>query len=343
MVESHLDWTSSYVVPAELRFHLTPSGSLLVDYERSNTGVEVAKGHVSLLLPFARAQIAEEAYAAAASRWQIDRGTFGRLLETWIARGLLRKAAGPPQTTTRLALFAAAMEQHLASPAQSFPLHSHFALQRPEVFFPGLETREIHDQRRFPWAATLEESFPLIRTELGALLGTTDFSRVHGSYTSTGEWAAAYLWAFGEQVEDTCRSCPETARLLRSIPGVAEFGTTLFSALAPRSQITPHYGYTNAKLRCQLPLRVPLGCRLKVGDQEVEQQEGRCILFDDSFLHSAWNDSQEPRFVLIFDFFHPDLTADEIQYLSRIAAQKELAKPYLAQAEAGKTAGWVRS
>src|SRR5579862_9457090 len=68
------------------------------------------------------------------------------------------------------------------------------------------------------------------------------------------------------------------------------------------------------ELRCQLPLQVPGGCKLKVGDQEVEQQEGRCIVFDDSFLHSAWNDSGEARFVLVFDFFHPDLTVPEIVY-----------------------------
>jgi hypothetical protein len=89
----------------------------------------------------------------------------------------------------------------------------------------------------------------------------------------------------------------------------------LYSGLAPHTFITPHYGYTNAKLRCQLPLWVPGRCRLKVGDVEIEQREGRCIVFDDSFLHSAWNDSDEPRFVIVFDFFHPNLTAAKIEHL----------------------------
>jgi hypothetical protein len=46
------------------------------------------------------------------------------------------------------------------------------------------------------------------------------------------------------------RGC-ETARLLAAIPGVERFGTSLFSALAPKSQIAPHFGLTNAKLRCR--------------------------------------------------------------------------------------------
>src|SRR5687767_9671891 len=111
MAESHLDWSSAYVIPSELRFHLTPAGSLLMDNERPDFGVEIARGRVSLLLPFARAQIAEEAYQRAAERWKIDREAFGRLLESWIAGGLLRSAASQPYTTTRLAVFAEAMEE----------------------------------------------------------------------------------------------------------------------------------------------------------------------------------------------------------------------------------------
>lgn len=156
-----------------------------------------------------------------------------------------------------------------------------------------------------------------------------------------GEWAASYLWAFGKKVEETCCLCPETTRILGSIPGVAEFGTTMYSGLAPHTQIAPHFGYSNAKLRCQLPLRVPGRCKLKVGEHEIEQREGRCIIFDDSFLHSAWNDSDEPRFVLVFDFFHPDLLPDEVRYLSHLASERQLAKDLLDQAAAGGRVGWA--
>lgn len=40
------------------------------------------------------------------------------------------------------------------------------------------------------------------------------------------------------------------------------------------------------------------------------------MVFDDSFQHEAWNDNAEqPRLVLIFDIWHPDLTPSEVKFL----------------------------
>jgi len=323
MAGSDFDWSRSYQVPTSLRFRPTPSGGLQVDGGGTEECVDVPRDLAPLLLAFARSQTPEEAYAAATEEWEVDRESFQEILGTLLEKGLLRLYEAGPPAPSRLALFARAQED--GQP----PLRSHFPLQRPPEFYPGLETREIHDRERFPWVATLEEAFPVIREEFDRLVGSASFSTVYRSQTTTGEWAGSYLWVFGEKVEETCRLCPETARLLSAIPGVAEYGNTLYSGLAPHTFIAPHYGYSNAKLRCQLPLRVPGRCRLKVGDLEIEQREGRCIVFDDSFLHSAWNDSDEPRFVIVFDFFHPDLTPEEVRYLARLAQERELAKNYL--------------
>ena len=338
-MEPEVDWNDSYVIPAGLRFRLTPSGGLQVDGGAGEPSVEVPRDWIPLLLMFARSGTVEAAYEAAAEDWEIDRETFQKLLHAWITKGLLRLSgpAGPsPQVPSRLALFMKAAEK--GAP----PLRSHFPLQRPLELYPGLDTREIHDRERFPWVAELEGSFPVIKAEFVRLVEAgSGFSPVYRSQTSTGEWAASYLWVFGRKVEDTCRLCPETTRILSSIPGVSEFGTTMYSGLAPHTHIAPHYGYSNAKLRCQLPLQVPGRCRLKVGEHEVEQREGRCIVFDDSFLHSAWNDSGEPRFVLVFDFFHPDLTPEEVQYLARLASDREIAKGYLGEESSRERVDWA--
>lgn len=343
MKSNQLDWNSVYAVPAEMTFRLTPAGTFQVASDGADGSVEVAGGHVALLMGFSRPLAAEAAFTQANAKWRIERDTFRRLLAVWIAQGLLQTREASEHATTRLDLFARAMAQHSPVSDRPFPLVSLFPLQRPRVFYPGLATMEVHDRRRFPWVAALEDACPVIQREFGGLLASADFARVHPAYTSRGEWAAAYLWAYGERVEEVCRLCPETDRLLGSIPGVAEFGTTLFSALGPHSHIAPHYGYTNAKLRCQLPLRVPRDCKLKVGDREVEQEEGTCIVFDDSFLHAAWNESDELRFVLVFDFFHPDLTGEEIEYLALLAQARELAQFHLRQAATGSKADWVSS
>lgn len=339
MEETDFDWNRSYVMPASLRFRPTPSGGLQVDGGAGEPTIEVPRDHATLVLAFARTQTAEASYQAATEEWEVDRDSFRTLLQTWLAKGLLQIAETGRQAPSRLALFAQATA---GEASYRLPLRSHFPLQRPLEFYPGLETREIHDRKHFPWVAALEASFPIIREEFSRLVKAgPGFSTVYRSQTSTGEWAASYLWVFGKKVEDICRSCPQTAELLSVIPGVAEFGTTFYSGLAPHTHIAPHFGYTNAKLRCQLPLRVPGRCKLKVGDHEVEQCEGRCIVFDDSFLHSAWNDSDESRFVLVFDFFHPDLTPGEVQYLGRQAKERQLAKALLDQTAAARPVDWV--
>jgi len=202
MSENQLDWGCRYGVPAGLRFRLASDGNVQVDDERIGELAEVAGEHLELLLGFARAETAEAAFERAAASWDLDRETYGRLLESWIARGLLRQAPADSCTPTRLALFAGALAEQAATASRRFPLRSHFRLQAPGMFYPGLETREIHDRRRFPWVATLESAFGVVQAEFAALLASADFARVNPGYTSKGEWAAAYLWAFGKRVDD---------------------------------------------------------------------------------------------------------------------------------------------
>ena len=65
-----------------------------------------------------------------------------------------------------------------------------------------------------------------------------------------------------------------------------------------------------------LGIDVPDGCGLRVGGIERRWEEGRCVVFDDSFTHEAWNRSDQPRVVLVVDLWHPDLTDDEVVLLN---------------------------
>ena len=53
---------------------------------------------------------------------------------------------------------------------------------------------------------------------------------------------------------------------------------------------------------------------LIVGGEKVYLEEGKCVVFDDSFVHEAGNTSpSEPRVVLVVDFWHPDFTDPEVR------------------------------
>ena len=60
-------------------------------------------------------------------------------------------------------------------------------------------------------------------------------------------------------------------------------------------------------LRCHLPLLIPNGsaCKIRVGDETRHWEEGKLLIFDDSYEHEAWNESDEDRFILMFDIPNP--------------------------------------
>jgi aspartate beta-hydroxylase len=86
----------------------------------------------------------------------------------------------------------------------------------------------------------------------------------------------------------------------------------MFSVLKPHTRIQAHFGSVNGRLIVHLPLIVPPDCgALRVAGEERGWTEGRCLVFDDSFEHEAWNDSDQTRIVLIFDTWNPDLSHAE--------------------------------
>jgi aspartate beta-hydroxylase len=133
----------------------------------------------------------------------------------------------------------------------------------------------------------------------------------------SGHWNVCYLMLHGMDFSLNASHCPITMKLIQNISG--QYQHAFFSALSPNAHIGAHFGPTNKKLRCYLPLFVPPAdnsdsrCWLKVKGEIRFLEEGKCLIFDDSFLHEAGNgNSENPRVNLIFDIWHPDLTAEEV-------------------------------
>jgi aspartate beta-hydroxylase len=68
---------------------------------------------------------------------------------------------------------------------------------------------------------------------------------------------------------------------------------------------------TTTRVVGHLPLIVPNDCTLNVGGEEHAWQKGRAVVFDDTYLHEAWNRSNQVRVVLIFDLWNPYLDDPE--------------------------------
>ena len=83
--------------------------------------------------------------------------------------------------------------------------------------------------------------------------------------------------------------------------------------LMPGTRLRAHCGPTNARLRAHLGLVVPEGnIRIRCGDEPPRRwAEGEVLVFDDSYEHEVWNETDQPRLVLILDLWHPMLDTDE--------------------------------
>ena len=214
-------------------------------------------------------------------------------------------------------------------------LRSAQPLQKPtRVYLPGLTDQPWHDPSQFAWVPQLEENYKIIQKELLNLRDQNNrfrpnlepqdfFPDYHHAYVGS-QWNLFYLFLHGKKFEENCALCPETVKLLESIPRVT--GTIHFSVLTAKTHIAPHCGAFNWVLRCQLPLIVPPDCQLCIANETRTLVEGKLMIFDDTFRHHAWNNSDYSRFVLVFEVYHPDLTDSEIQEFEAIRDRDPLVK-----------------
>ena len=73
-------------------------------------------------------------------------------------------------------------------------------------------------------------------------------------------------------------------------------GSAYFSLLRPRTRLAAHCGPTNARLRAHLGIVVPEGdCEIICGGEARRWEEGKVIVFDDSFEHEVHNETDQAR------------------------------------------------
>ncbi len=79
------------------------------------------------------------------------------------------------------------------------------------------------------------------------------------------------------------------------------------------------YRNHNGQQVLHLPLVVPRDCALNLVDRgEHRWEEGRLVMFDDTYLHEAWNRSDQTRIVLLMDCWNPYLSGVERQAVKRL-------------------------
>jgi aspartyl/asparaginyl beta-hydroxylase (cupin superfamily) len=183
------------------------------------------------------------------------------------------------------------------------------AIETPEYFLREEPYTGNHDffykTEDYPAIKELEANWHIIKDELAALISNQEeiqAKNLNPPYLSSPDaWKILYFYNFGWKTHKNCDLFPKTHALLKTIPNMTFGGITV---LQPKSKVLPHYGETNAIIRCHLGLKIPASyptCGVKIGTAESGWEEGKVIMFSDAHLHTAWNDSNEKRYVLVFD------------------------------------------
>ena len=159
----------------------------------------------------------------------------------------------------------------------------------------------------------LDENHDAIRSELLGLLDQQDrLPQYHDldpvqqriSGTTPGKWNVFVLYAMGRTLSSARRCCPRTTAILDAIPNKFE---AFFSILEPRKSVPAHNGPYLGYLRYHLGVKVPAEAppTIRVGDRRYTWQEGQSMMFDDSWDHEVFNESDEARAILVVDVFRP--------------------------------------
>ena len=163
-----------------------------------------------------------------------------------------------------------------------------------QAYFP--EVKILEDN----WKAIRQEYFKL-QNEITPIKDDLFFKRI----VSDTKWKKFYLKWYNDIPTETRDRTPVTSQLLDQCPSIQ---LAMFSILEPNAIITPHRGIYNGVLRVHLGLSCPTqeeGCVLTINGTPYGWQDGKCLVWDDTYVHEVVNKSKKDRIILFLDINRP--------------------------------------
>jgi beta-hydroxylase len=184
--------------------------------------------------------------------------------------------------------------------------------------------RPLLDPRAFPETQLLREHWQEMRAEAEALLARGDVrpSDSHqdvafNTFFARG-WRRFHLKWYDDFLPSAEALCPRTVALLRSVPTVH---AALFALLPAGGKLTEHRDPYAGSLRYHLGLITPNSdaCRIFVDGEPYAWRDGEDVVFDETFIHRAENQTDQDRVILFCDLERP-LRTPVMRALNRFIA-----------------------
>ena len=177
------------------------------------------------------------------------------------------------------------------------------------------EHKHVFQVNSFPDHAILKTDWKSIQSEAlelyskkDVLLNMNDIG-VMGNFSGIdaekGKWKVFVLKWYDEPLENAKKHCPNTVSIIEKCQHVR---AAMFSILEPGKYIPPHKGPFTGCLRYHMGLKVPKdreNCYIEVNKEKFSWSEGEAFVFDDTYIHSVYNNTNEPRIILFIDIERP--------------------------------------
>lgn len=164
------------------------------------------------------------------------------------------------------------------------------------------------DQRCYPELKVLEDNWEVIRDEALALyengyVGVSEALPASNFYRD-GRWTSFYLKLYDCDIPSAYQLAPRTMALIDQVPSM---NIALFACLNPGKKINKHHDPFAYTLRYSLGLSTPNSddCGIVINGQDYKWKDGEGIIFDETYLHNAYNNTDKPRIILMTDIDRP--------------------------------------
>jgi beta-hydroxylase len=214
------------------------------------------------------------------------------------------------------------------------------------TFFTAGRPAAVFEPTSVPGLDKLRDNYQLIRDEAKVLLDTGIFQRPPAidepGYNSfeKGGWRLYHLkWYSKECVPSAVQACPRTCAVLDSIPTIR---SAMFTVLPPGARLGRHHDPIASSLRYHLGLLTPNSdkCALTLDGVEHPWFDGEELLFDQTYLHSAVNNTETTRVILFCDVEKTPLVAP-IKRLADMVNDALVAKLTGAKGKGQRKLSWI--
>lgn len=175
------------------------------------------------------------------------------------------------------------------------------------TYFTVGEQKAVFATNTVPGLDKIKENYLIIREEAKTLRDAGVFYRKpsidqpgYNTFEKGGWRLYSLKWYTKKCGQAAAKMCPKTCAIVDSIPSVR---SAMFTVLPPGARLGRHHDPVASSLRYHLGLLTPNSekCALTLDGDEYPWFDGEELLFDQTYLHSAVNNTDTLRVILFCD------------------------------------------